>query len=92
MLLYDKGDPVKALRKLSQWIRLVHISDARRTTEPDTWGEEAVVGQGEVDWRSFFDTFQQVVLNVNLAIERETGSQRVEDIRTARRVIEETFV
>jgi sugar phosphate isomerase/epimerase len=91
MLLYDKGDPVKALRKLAPWIRQVHISDARRTSVPGTWGKEAVVGEGEVDWRGFFATFKQVVLNVNLAIERESGNQRIEDIRTARRVLEETF-
>ena len=91
MILYDKGDPVAALRVLAPWIRQVHIKDARRTQQPGTWGEEVVVGTGEVDWRKFFATFKQVIFNVNLAIEREQGSERVADIRAARAVVEKTF-
>jgi sugar phosphate isomerase/epimerase len=91
MILYDKGDPVKALQTLASWIRQVHIKDARRTQVPGTWGQEVVVGTGEVDWRAFFATFKQVIFNVNLAIEREAGDQRVADIRTARQVVERTF-
>jgi sugar phosphate isomerase/epimerase len=91
MLLYDKGDPVKALHTLAPWIRQVHIKDARRTQVPGTWGDEVVVGTGEVEWRAFFGTFKQLVFNVNLVIEREAGDQRVADIRTARLVVERNF-
>ena len=88
MLMYDKGDPVKALHTLAPWIRQVHIKDAKRTKVPGTWGEEVPVGKGEVDWRGFFTTFKHVVFNVNLVIEREYGTSRVVDIRTAREVME----
>jgi len=91
MLLYDKGDPVKALHTLAPWIRQVHIKDAKRTRVPGTWGDEVPVGTGEVDWRAFFSTFKHVIFNVNLAIEREYGNHRVADIRTAREVVEKTF-
>jgi sugar phosphate isomerase/epimerase len=91
MIMYDKGDPVKALHILAPWIRQVHIKDARRTKVPGTWGPEVPVGSGEVDWRGFFSTFKHVVFNVNLAIEREYGNNRVADIRTAREVMERTF-
>ena len=91
MLLYDKGDPVKALRTLAPWIRQVHIKDAKRTQVPGTWGEEVTVGTGEVDWRAFFHTFKQVIFNVYLAIECEKGSTRVADICAARAVVEKTF-
>jgi L-ribulose-5-phosphate 3-epimerase len=91
MILYDKGDPVAALRVLAPWIRQVHIKDATRTKVPGTWGEEVPVGSGEVDWRKFFATFKQVIFNVNFAIEREYGNNRVADIRTAREVVEKTF-
>ncbi|HKI67943.1 MAG TPA: sugar phosphate isomerase/epimerase family protein, partial [Verrucomicrobiae bacterium] len=40
MIMYDKGDPVKALHVLAPWIRQVHIKDARRTDKPGTWGGE----------------------------------------------------
>lgn len=92
MILYDKGDPVKALHILAPWIRQVHINDARRTRTPGTWGQEVPVGTGEVDWRGFFSTFKHVVFNVNLAIEREHGSNRVGDVRAAREVLERLFV
>jgi L-ribulose-5-phosphate 3-epimerase len=92
MILYDKGDPVKALHILAPWIRQVHIKDAKRTKIPGTWGQEVPIGTGEVDWRAFFSTFKHVVFNVNLAIEREYGSNRIGDIRTAREVMERTFI
>ena len=91
MLMYDKGDPVKALHILAPWIRQVHIKDARRTKVPGTWGEEAPVGSGEVNWREFFSTFKHVIFNVNLVVEREFGDNRVADIRKAREVVERTF-
>lgn len=90
MIMYDKGDPVKALHVLAPWIRQVHIKDAKRTQTPGTWGAEVPVGKGEVDWRGFFTTFKHVVFNVNLVIEREYGHTRVADIRAAREFMERT--
>ncbi|MEY4916524.1 MAG: 3-dehydroshikimate dehydratase [Verrucomicrobiota bacterium] len=91
MIMYDKGDPVKALHTLAPWIRQVHIKDAKRTKTPGTWGAEVIVGTGEVDWRAFFTTFKHVVFNVNLVIEREYGNARVADIRAAHDFIRKTF-
>ena len=91
MLMYDKGDPVKALHSLAPWIRQVHIKDAKRAKTPGTWGEETIVGKGEVDWRGFFTTFKHVVFNVNLVIEREFGGTRAADIRAAHDFIRKTF-
>jgi sugar phosphate isomerase/epimerase len=87
MLLYDKGNPIEALRTLGPWIRQVHIKDARRPRVPGTWGEEVVAGTGEVDWPGFFTTLQQVGFKGDLCIEREAGSQRAEDIRSAREMV-----
>jgi sugar phosphate isomerase/epimerase len=91
MIMYDKGDPLKAMHILSPWIRQVHIKDAQRTKVPGTWGAEVPVGSGEVNWRAFSTTFKHVVFNVNLAIEREYGNSRVADIRAAREVMEQIF-
>ena len=87
MILYDKGDPIAALRTLGPWIRAVHIKDARRTKVPGTWGEEVTVGTGEVDWRAFFATLRELNYTGDFVIEREAGSQRVADIRAARDVV-----
>jgi sugar phosphate isomerase/epimerase len=87
MLLYDKGDPIEALRTLGPWLKQCHIKDANRPKEPGTWGEEVVVGTGQVDWRAFFTTLKEVDFHGDLCIEREAGAQRVADIRAARSYI-----
>jgi len=89
MILYDKGDPIAALRQLGRWLKQCHIKDARKTKQPGTWGEEVVAGTGEVDWPSFFKTLAELGFKGDLAIEREAGSQRVADIRAARQFIEQ---
>ncbi len=90
MILYDKGDPIQAMRSLSGRLRSCHIKDANRTKQPGTWGEEVVVGTGEVDWPGFFKVLQEIGYQGDLCIEREAGDQRVEDIRKARELIERT--
>jgi L-ribulose-5-phosphate 3-epimerase len=87
MILYDKGNPIAALRVLGPWIRQVHIKDARRTKVPGTWGEEVAAGTGEVDWQAFFATLRELNYTGDFVIEREAGSQRVADIRTAREMV-----
>jgi sugar phosphate isomerase/epimerase len=87
MILYDRGDPIAALRTLGPWIRQLHIKDARQTKVPGTWGEEVTVGTGEVDWKAFFATLRKLNYNGDFVIEREAGNQRVADIGTARDVV-----
>jgi len=87
MILYDKGDPIAALEKLMPHVRTCHIKDATRTREPGTWGDEVVVGTGEVDWAAFFKVLKAANFDGMLAIEREAGDQRVQDITTARQFI-----
>lgn len=87
MLLYDKGDPVAAVRALAPWLMQVHIKDATRTKTPGAWGDEVPVGAGEVDWRAFFAALHDVNYTGDLAIEREAGTQRLADIITARDIV-----
>jgi L-ribulose-5-phosphate 3-epimerase len=88
MILYDKGNPIQALRELGSWIRQVHIKDATRTGSPGTWGEEVPADEGEVDWRSFFPTLKELNFTGDFVIEREAGDRRVTDIQTARLVVQ----
>ncbi|MDB6016769.1 MAG: hypothetical protein JWR19_1258 [Pedosphaera sp.] len=88
LILYGKGDPIDALRQLSPWIKQCHIKDARRAKMPGTWGQEVVVGSGEVNWPAFFKVLNASSFGGNLAIEREAGNQRVADILTARQYVE----
>jgi sugar phosphate isomerase/epimerase len=88
IILYDKGDPVAAIKVLGQWLKQCHIKDAVRTKVPGQWGQEVVLGTGQVDWKGFFAALSAVNFTGNLCIEREAGNQRVADVRTAREYLE----
>ena len=88
MILYDKGDPIRALQTLGPRLKQCHLKDAKKTRLPGTWGEEVPVGQGEVNWPSFFKTLEQTQFSGYLAIEREAGNQRLEDIRAGKTFVE----
>ena len=75
MLLYDKGDPLRAVEILAPDIRSVHVKDANRPTKPGTWGVEVPLGQGQVNIRQFVKTLQKVGYRGPLCIEREVGNQ-----------------
>jgi sugar phosphate isomerase/epimerase len=87
LLLYGMGDPIEALRQLAPYVRQVHVKDARRTPAPGAWGEEVPVGQGEVDWQRFFELLAERSIACDLMIERESGEDRVADIRMARALV-----
>lgn len=91
MLLYDKGDPLRAVELLGPDIRSVHVKDANRTTVPGTWGEEVPLGQGQVNIKQFIQTLKKVGYRGPLCIEREVGDQeqRVADIAHGIRYLKE---
>jgi len=84
MILYDKGDPIEALKVLAPYLKQCHIKDANRTKETGTWGEEVTAGTGQVDWDGFFKTLAALGYQGDFAIEREAGDQRVVDIIAAK--------
>jgi len=87
MLLYDKGEPIGALRLLGPWLRQVHIKDAVRTRRPGTWGQEVAAGDGEVEWPAFVAVLRELKFKGDLVIEREAGEKRTADIRKASELI-----
>jgi L-ribulose-5-phosphate 3-epimerase len=89
MILYNNGDPVEALRIVGRWVKGVHVKDALKTKVPGTWGEEVVVGTGQVNWGPFFTTLAQAGFSGWLCFEREAGGQRVQDIRAGRLFVED---
>jgi sugar phosphate isomerase/epimerase len=82
MLLYDMGDPIRAVEILGPDIRSVHVKDARRPTIPGRWGEEVPLGQGEVDIPGFLQALGRVGYTGPLVVEREVGGQagRLRDV------------
>lgn len=82
MLLYDKGDPIRAVEILGPDIRSVHVKDAFRPKSPGTWGEEVPLGQGAVNIGMWVRALKKVGYRGPLCIEREVGDQpgRIADI------------
>ena len=87
MILYGMGDPIAALRRLSPYLRQVHIKDASPTTTPGTWGEEKRMGDGAVDWPAFLATLKEAAYDGALVIEREAGESRVQDVAHAAQLL-----
>tara|TARA_Y100000588_G_scaffold350357_1_gene401460 strand:+ start:1811 stop:2662 length:852 start_codon:yes stop_codon:yes gene_type:complete len=83
MILYDKGEPIEALRQLLPRVFSIHIKDAVRTETPGNWGEEKVVGEGDVDWTAFMRVLAEGDYAGDMYIEREWGESRVEDANRA---------
>jgi len=75
MLLYDKGDPLRAVEILGPDIRSVHVKDANRPPKPGVWGDEVPLGKGQVNIKAFVRTLKKVGYRGALCIEREVGDQ-----------------
>ncbi|MCK5861695.1 MAG: sugar phosphate isomerase/epimerase [Candidatus Hydrogenedentes bacterium] len=80
MLLYDMDDPIEALRLLAPHVRQVHVKDAKRPAVKDQWGDEVIVGTGEVDWVTFVSILAAADFDGGYIFEREAGDTRVDDI------------
>jgi len=83
MILYDKGNPIEALRALAPWIKHLHVKDATRTKEPGTWGAEVPWGSGQVGILAFVKALEEIGFDGAMAIEREAGDERLGDIALA---------
>lgn len=83
MVLYDMGDPIRAIEILGPDIVHVHAKDARPPKTPGAWGEEVPLGEGVVGMERFLDALARVGFDGTIAVEREVGTQeeRVAAIR-----------
>ena len=83
MILYDKGNPIEAVGILASWIKHIHIKDAIRTKIKGQWGTDVVWGTGELGASEFLEALKQADFAGALAVEREAGSDRLGDIKSA---------
>ncbi|MBM4095580.1 MAG: sugar phosphate isomerase/epimerase [Planctomycetes bacterium] len=83
MLLYDMGDPIRAVGILGPDIRSVHVKDAFAPKNPKEWGTEVPLGKGAVGIPRFISALKAAGYSGPLCIEREVGDQasRFSDIR-----------
>ncbi|ADE53569.1 sugar phosphate isomerase/epimerase family protein [Coraliomargarita akajimensis] len=88
MILYGKGNPIEAIAELGPWIKHVHIKDATASPVAGEWGQEVPWGQGEVNTAGFFNALDSIGYRGDLAIEREAGEQREQDMIHAAKQLE----
>jgi sugar phosphate isomerase/epimerase len=87
MLLYSMGDPIAALETLLPRIAQIHIKDAIPSGDSEVWGRETPAGEGQVDWRRFFEILANANYAGDLVIERECGNDPVNEIARAIRFL-----
>jgi L-ribulose-5-phosphate 3-epimerase len=88
MILYNNGNPIDALRLIGPHVKSCHLKDGILTKTPGSWGEEAAVGKGQVNWPAFFETMAEINFKGFFCFEREGGNHRLEDIRSGRQFVE----
>ena len=83
MILYNKNDPIDALRILSPWIKQIHAKDAVRSKIAGQWGKEVPWGDGQVGGIRFLSALHEISFKGSLIIEREVGENPIRDIKLA---------
>jgi len=92
LILYGKANPVDAVDILGPHIRSVHAKDGRWPTDPSQLGEEVLIGNGLVDFRTVFAKLRRLGYTGAITIERETsGPQQIEDVRREKLYLEKTL-
>jgi sugar phosphate isomerase/epimerase len=84
MILYGAGDPIEAIGILGRQIAHVHVKDAVISKQPGiAWGTEVPFGTGQVPPKPFLRALKDAGYTGPLAIEREAGETRMQDIASA---------
>jgi len=83
IILYDKGYPAQAIEILKPWVKHLHIKDAVRTQTKGTWGSEVPWNYGQVNTTEFLNILKTTGYTGALAVEREAGDNRLNDIKSA---------
>lgn len=82
LILYGKANPVDAVDIIGTHVRSVHAKDGKWPTDPSKLGEEVLIGQGLVDFKSVFTKLHKLGYTGAVTIERETsGPQQIEDVK-----------
>jgi L-ribulose-5-phosphate 3-epimerase len=90
MILYGSGDPIESIPFLGRHIKHVHVKDALAPEKPRVeWGTEVPFGHGEIDPLIFLDELEEIGYAGPLCIERESGENRMADIRAAIAALQE---
>lgn len=90
LILYGKANPVDAVDILGTHVRSVHAKDGKWPTDPSKLGEEVLIGQGLVDFKTVFTKLHKLGYTGAITIERETsGPQQIADVKNEKSYLEQ---
>jgi L-ribulose-5-phosphate 3-epimerase len=90
LILYGKANPVDATDIIGSHVRSVHAKDGKWPTDPSKLGEEVLIGQGLVDFKTVFTKLHKLGYTGAVTIERETsGPQQVEDVKNEKMYLQQ---
>jgi sugar phosphate isomerase/epimerase len=78
-LLINGFDPIGSLRALSRRVAHAHARDARVAGASRT-AQEVPLGQGDIDWLMLVAVFAEIEYGGWLAVERQSGDNRLADV------------
>jgi L-ribulose-5-phosphate 3-epimerase len=89
IILYNMGDPIRAIEVFANDIVHVHVKDAIAPAAPGQWGTEVPLGAGEVGIKEYVEELVRLGYDGPLVVEREVGDQRgrVRDIAAGIRLL-----
>lgn len=92
MILYGSGEPIAALNHVGQYVRSVHVKDAKWARHPgNEWGTEVPLGEGDVGMENYLRTLDSLGYAGPLTVEREIPREperQKEEIGHAIRLLE----
>lgn len=90
LILYGKANPVDAVDIIGTHVCSVHAKDGTWPTDPSKLGEEVLIGQGLVDFKTVFTKLHKLGYTGAITIERETsGPQQIVDVRNEKAYLEQ---
>ncbi len=89
LILYGKANPTDALDVIGGYVRNIHAKDGFYPTNGKTLGHEVRLGDGKVNFASFFEKLRELDYHGHVTIEREVGGEKGKaDVAYAKKYLE----
>jgi len=89
LILYGKANPVDSISLIGKYVRDVHGKDGFYPTDGKNLGEQAPLGEGDVNFPLLIKKLKEAGYDGPITIEREiSGPQQIEDIKKAKIYLE----
>lgn len=89
LILYGKANPTDSLEVFGKYVRNIHAKDGKYPVNGHELGVETKLGEGKVNFRTFFEGLKALGYDSYVTIEREIeGDEQTRDIIEAKTYLE----